>query len=119
MLDDAVSKWFSNFEHPLKEEMLTLRETILKSDPRMGECIKWKAPTFIYQGNLATINPRARKHITLMFHTGAKIPGEFSDLEGDGKTARHMTFKDQAELESKSPELCRIVKAWCDLKDQA
>ena len=68
--------------------LLCMREAILASDARIEEAIKWKSPTFVYKGNIASFNPRAKKHASLMFHTGASIPGEFPHLEGTGRRAR-------------------------------
>ena len=54
----------------------------------MEEDIKWGAPTFMYKGNLATFNPRAKKFVNLTFHTGAEIEDPEGVLEGDAKEAR-------------------------------
>ena len=52
-----------------------------------------------------------------MFHKGAFINGDFPSLEGDGAEARTMKFKDLADLEAKTAELRRLVKAWCDQRE--
>ena len=54
--------------------MLAVRDVLLEADPRVDECIKWQAPTFTYQGNIASFFPRAKKHVSLMFHHGAALP---------------------------------------------
>jgi hypothetical protein len=73
----------------------------------------------MYKGNLASFNPRARRHASLMFHTGATIPGEFPRLEGTGEVARYLNVEDLTQAEELDPELVAIVKAWCGMKDQA
>lgn len=108
-----VDAWFDEYEHPAKNAMLRLRELIL-SDDRMAETIKWKSPTFIYEGDMASLNPRTKAHVSLMFHTGAKIPGEHPRLEGGGETARYMRFTDLDDVESANDELIAIVSAWCE-----
>ena len=77
-----VDVWFDGFEHPLKEVMYRVREIILDADDRMDECIKWKTPTFTYEGNLMSFNPRSKAHVSLLFHTGATIPGDHPRLDG-------------------------------------
>lgn len=109
----AVSAWFEEYDHPAKEAMLKVRETII-SNEHITEAIKWKSPTFMYQGNMASFNPRTKSHVSLMFHTGASIPGEFSILEGGGETARYVKFSDIDDVETKSEELTRLVIAWCE-----
>ena len=108
-----VDAWFADFQHPLKDAMLRVREIILE-DPRMDESIKWKTPTFGYRGNMASFNPRSKAHVSLLFHTGASIPGEHLRLEGGGDVARYMRLVDLAEVEAVADDLRAVVAAWCD-----
>jgi hypothetical protein len=109
----AVDEWFAAYDHPLKEALLRVRDIILE-DPRMEESIKWKTPTFSYRGNLASFNPRSKAHISLLFHTGASIPGAHPRLEGGGDVARYMRLTDLRDVEAAADDLRRIVAAWCD-----
>jgi len=84
MAKNEVDEWFSKYDNPQKEVMQKIRKIILSSDKRISECIKWSSPTFTYKGNIASFNPRSKKHASLLFHTGAKIPGKFPHLEGTG-----------------------------------
>lgn len=111
-----VDAWFVSYEHPEKEAMLRVREIILAADERMTECIKWKSPTFTFGGNLASFNPRTKKHVSLMFHRGASIPGQFPRLEGGGDTSRYMRFFSREEVEEARIELEAVVRAWCEMK---
>jgi len=111
-----VDAYFEALDHPLKDVMLAVRRAILEADARMTESIKWKSPTFEFQGNLASINPRAKSHVSLMFHTGAQIPGEFPHLEGGEKVARYMRFPDLDAVSSLEGELASLVRAWCEMK---
>jgi hypothetical protein len=108
-----VDAWFDEYDHPAKEAMLRVREIIL-SDHRMTETIKWKSPTFMYGGNMASFNPRTKSHVSLMFHTGASIPGDHPRLEGGGDTARYMKFADLDEVEAARGDLKAVVDAWCE-----
>lgn len=108
-----VDAWLANYDHPAKDAMLRVREIIL-SDERMTETIKWKSPTFMYGGNMASFNPRTKAHVSLMFHTGASIPGDHPRLEGGGDTARYMKFADLDEVESARADLEAVVDAWCE-----
>jgi hypothetical protein len=69
--DPEVSAWFKDLDHPLKKPMLEVRKIIKATDRRMTETIKWKSPTFVFEGNMASIDPKSRKHVQLMFHQGA------------------------------------------------
>lgn len=114
---NEVDAWMAKYENPMKPVVQAVREVVLAADPRIGETIKWQAPTFVYKGNLASFFPKAKAHASLMFHTGASIPGDFPSLEGGKDTSRMMKFTDLADVRQKSGELRRIVKAWCDQRD--
>jgi hypothetical protein len=112
-----VEAWFARYENPMKDTVLRIRAIILAADERVEECIKWQAPTFTYLGNLASFYPKSRHHASLMFHTGAKIPGAHPRLEGNGPTARVMKLASIVEANAAKRDLTRIVKAWCDWRD--
>lgn len=117
MTKQEVDAWFKDYDNPLKAEVQRVREILLAADERIEETIKWQAPTFMYKGNLASFFPRSKNHVSLMFHTGAQIPGDFPHLEGSGETARNMKFADMEEIDARKGELESIVKAWIASKD--
>jgi len=111
-----VDEWFEHYDNPMRDVVLAVREVILAADDRIDECIKWKSPTFTFNGNIASFNPRSKRHASLMFHVGAQIPGDHSVLEGGGDTARYMTFADLDEVEAKADDLRAVLAAWIDWK---
>ena len=76
-----VSAWLAELDHPLEDVTLAVRTVFLEADDRISETIKWKSPTFMYEGNLASIDPKARKHVAVLFRRGAGIPGDHPLLE--------------------------------------
>jgi hypothetical protein len=114
--DPEVEAWFRYLDHPLKKAMLEVRRIILRADRRVDETIKWKSPTFVFAGNMASIDPRVKSHVQLMFHQGAALPGSHPRLEGGGGTVRYMRFADLADAKAKRRDIEAAVKAWCDLK---
>lgn len=112
-----VDAWFEKRAHPLEEAMQAVRDLALDADPRIVESIKWSTPTFSYKGNIFSFNP-AKNFVSLLFHTGAKIPGDHPGLEGDGETARVMRFAGLDEVSERSGELTAVLQAWCRWKDQ-
>jgi len=107
----------AGYDNPMKAVVQAMREAVLAADPRIGECIKWSAPTFTYKGNMASFFPKSKAHASLMFHKGAEIPGELPGLDGDGKEARVFKVASLDDLDAKRAALQAIVRAWCDLKD--
>jgi hypothetical protein len=110
-----VDRWLDESGHPLEAAMRRAREIILGADERVTESIKWKTPTFAFEGNIASFNP-SKKHVSLLFHRGAEIPGDHPQLEGDGKLVRTMRFADLGEVEAGRADLEAVVRAWCDWK---
>jgi hypothetical protein len=115
----AVDAWMARYDNPLKQLVERVREIVLGADDRIGETIKWSAPTFVYKGNLATFQPRAKQYVTLVFHDGASIPGTHPLLEGDGERGRSARLLDARMIEDRRGELEAIVRAWCDSRDAA
>jgi hypothetical protein len=111
-----VERFLDELDHPLIGTMRKVRDAVLEVDPRITEAIKWKSPTFVFHGNLASIDPRSKKHVSLMFHQGAKLPGEHPALQGGGGTVRYLRFVDDADLRAKRKDLEAAVRAWIDLK---
>jgi len=112
-----VDAWFSRYENPMKDVVQKIRAIVLAADPRMGECIKWQAPTFTYKGNLASFYPKSKQHASLMFHTGANIPGKHKLLEGTGSTSRVMKLGTVSAADAAKGDIEKIVRAWCDWRD--
>ena len=46
MKNPEVDAWFAEYDNPMKDVLLYVRERVLASDERIEECIKWKSPTF-------------------------------------------------------------------------
>jgi hypothetical protein len=99
--------------------MMRVRQALLDGDARLGECIKWQCPTFTYEGDLASLNPLAQKHVSLLFHSGAELTGQHHHLEGEIHTGHFMKFMDEADVEAKRPALAALARVWCDWKDRA
>ena len=111
-----VTAWLGELEHPLIDTIEAARKVILGADDRVTETIKWKSPTFMFEGNIVSIDPKAKKHVTLLFHRGAEIPGEHPQLDGGGKLARYVRFGNVEDVTAGAGGLADIIRAWCDWK---
>lgn len=111
-----VDAWFARYDNPMKDVVQRIREIILAADSRIDECIKWQAPTFTFEGNLASFFPKSKQHASLMFHQGAMIPGTHPRLEGSGDTSRVLKLGSVAEANAAKKDLVKLVKAWCEWK---
>jgi hypothetical protein len=115
--DAEVDAFIADLGHPLEREMQAVRRIVLGVDRRITETIKWKSPTFMFEGNIASIEPRSKKQVSLLFHQGAKLPGTHPALEGGGETVRYLRFADAADVKRKQKDLEKAVRAWISLKE--
>lgn len=68
----SVAQFLAQLDHPHRAGIERLRELILGLDPRIGEEIKWNAPSFKLDEHFATFKLHPPKNIQLVLHTGAK-----------------------------------------------
>lgn len=112
-----VEDWFERYENPMKAVVMRMREIILDVDPRVGECIKWQAPTFTFEGNIASFFPKSKQHASLMFHQGAMIPGQHAILEGGGETGRFVKIASVDDANAKASALQAVIRSWIALRE--
>ena len=115
--DARVDAYIAKSPDFAKPILTYLREVIHEGCPDVVETIKWSTPTFTYKGNLVSVQPRAKQFVSLLFHTGASIPGDHPLLEGGGDTARYARLDDLDAVERATPQLEAVVRAWCDACD--
>ena len=75
--DPAVSAFLDALEHPLKSEIVAVREIILSVDPQISEGVNWNAPSFRTTKYFATVHLRSRD----TFHLGAKARPDVASME--------------------------------------
>lgn len=116
---DAVDKFMLGLSHPLKAEVEAVRSIIKGADINIHEEIKWKAPSFNYNGEyLVTFNLRDSKRIHLVFHN-PMIPKVKSDLlEGDYKDRRMMYLAGMKDIQAKKAELVKVLKDLIELQEK-
>ena len=67
-----VDAFLRELEHPQDATIRRLRAVIQAADPRIGEGIKWNAPSFHVDGHhFATMQLRRRDSVLLVLHLGA------------------------------------------------
>ena len=118
----AVAALLRNLEHPLKPVIESVRVTILKSNKRITEGIKWNAPSFYHHGWFATLYLRAKSGVVLVLHRGAKarsktgLRSAISDpsklLTWASADRATITFGSATDFKRKQAALKSIIKQW-------
>ena len=106
-----VNEFMERLDHPLKAEVQMIREIIKNVNKDITEQIKWKAPSFSYNGEyLVTFNLRTTEHIHLVFHNPMIAKVQSKLLEGDYKDRRMAYFTGTSDIKAKQPLLEKALK---------
>ncbi|MFN3445973.1 MAG: DUF1801 domain-containing protein [Bacteroidia bacterium] len=73
-LNQEVSTFLNELNHPLREEIELLRNIILNSNKTLSENIKWNAPNYVVgENDRVTLKINPPKNILIILHRGAKV----------------------------------------------
>lgn len=122
--DGDVAAFIAALEHPHVDAVAALRAVILAADPRIGEGIKWNAPSFRLADDFATMHLRAKQGIGLILHFGAKknaisatgvhIDDPAGQLEWLARDRAMVGFRDAADVQARKPAFTALIHAWID-----
>lgn len=112
-----VDGYLEALDHPLKAEVVRLRELVLEASPAISERIKWKHPSF-YSGkdDLGAFELRPRDFVRLIFvfpHGLVEDPAGI--MQGSWADRRELRFTSLADVEAKADAVCSIVRDWVAL----
>jgi hypothetical protein len=118
---DEVDRFLRDLDHPLKEEIVAVRDIILGADKEITEHIKWNAPSFCYQGqDRVTFKLHPQDGIHLIFHRGAKVRDaedfNFEDnsgrMEGLAPDRAMVALSDMSDVDAQKRALRKLVREW-------
>ncbi len=107
--------------HPQDAALRRLRAVILAADPRIGEGIKWNAPSFHVEGrHFATMQLRRADRLLLVLHLGAgkkTLPKDAIDDPGGllawlGADRATWTFTGMQDVDTHAAALQALLRQW-------
>lgn len=117
-----VESFLAGLQHPLKQEILLLRDIILDAAPGIGESIKWNVPSFRTSDHFATFHIRAEDSVHVVLHLGvkarpdAKVKSGVKDpgslLQWRSADRAIVTFHNRDDVESRRDAFSQIVRQW-------
>jgi len=116
-----VDAFIAALDHPQRPAIAELRRIILEADPRIGEQIKWNAPSFGYAGaDRVTMRLQPGDRLQLIFHRGAKVRDsagfQFEDgsglMEWVAPDRAVLTLRDLEDVRARRPVLQDVVPRW-------
>ncbi len=121
---DEVDAFLAALDHPRKAEILALRRIILAADARVGEGIKWNAPSYRTSDWFATTHLRAKDGVHVIMHFGAKKRADFapraaiddpeSILEWLAEDRAVAKFADMADIQAKQSAFGALIRQWIE-----
>lgn len=123
---NPVLIYLDGLDHPMKPEILKIREMIFKVNANLTEQIKWNAPSYGLDGeDRITFNfPPKKDSIQLVLHRGAKkkeLPKDplISDNSGLLKWATTdralIRFTSMDEILEKQTQFAEIIQKWLEV----
>ncbi len=121
---ESVDVFLETLDHPFKAEIVSLRQIILAADARIGEGIKWNAPSFRTSEYFATFHLRAKDGVQIILHLGAKvrdtavtgitIEDPAGLLEWLARDRAMVKFRDLQEIEGKRAAFTLLLRQWIE-----
>jgi len=118
-----VAAYMQRLKHPLADVVAALRQIILKTDQKIGEEIKWNAPSFFYTGEMEPSDPKEYKRylvifnlfekdcIRLVFWKAGSVKDKSGFLQGDYADGRRLAmFHGLEEVAAQKKSLENVLK---------
>lgn len=117
----TVQDFIDALDHPLKAEIVALRQLLLRADPAISEQVKWNAPSFKTSEHFATMHLRAKDAVQLILHLGAtskrQVPtAAIADPDGLlrwlGPDRASILFRGPEDLANRRDAIVAIILQW-------
>lgn len=114
-----VEELMAALDHPLKAEIEALRDILRHTNAKIAERVKWNAPSYYYQYDLAAFHLRQQNfvHLIVVFPKDTTINDSTGLLEANHKDRREAKFYNMQDIAQKRPALEKIINTWVDLVD--
>lgn len=121
-LNNDVTEFLDEQNHPFRKEIEQLRNCILTANTDLSENIKWNSPNYCFNNkDRITMRIQPPKQVQLIFHRGAKkqeqpkdklIANKSKMLVWKENDRAIITFKSLQEIENGKDELTTIINEW-------
>ncbi|TGL63054.1 DUF1801 domain-containing protein [Leptospira ognonensis] len=123
-LNEEVTTFLNNLNHPLINEINELRKIILQTKITLQENIKWNGPNYLYDNeDRVTMRIQPPKQLQLIFHRGAKVKkqpptriiiDETGLLLWKENDRAIITFKSIEEIKKSKKNINNLIIQWVD-----
>lgn len=85
-----VESWFDLLAEGPRATARELQTAVVQAEPRLMQTVKWGNLVFMSSGVNAMAIAVHRHHVHLQFFNGTVLAVQYPQLEGSGKTVRHL-----------------------------
>ncbi len=121
-----LNTYLDELVHPLKQEILEMRQIILAANKNLSEHIKWNAPSYHINGeDRITFNLHGNNQFRLVFHCGVKVKARKLKSRVSAESDRLLnwvaedraliTFTDMIEIMQKKNHVQKVINEWIHL----
>jgi hypothetical protein len=121
-LNNEVTDFLNEQNHPFRKEIEKLRHCILSANKDLAENIKWNGPNYCFDNeDRITLRIQPPKQVQIIFHRGAKVKAkpkdklikeDFGILIWKGNDRAIATFKNMQDIENGEAAFTKIVIEW-------
>lgn len=116
-ISEKIITFMTTIDHPLKDAMEKVVE-IISSNPQISGDIKWGGPSFKYKEDMATLNPKIKNYVIVVFHKAALLNGNYGFLEDAGKGKAYGKFYSLSDVLKNENALKQAVENWIDVMNK-
>lgn len=126
-LNPNVTEFLKELNHPLINEINSVRQLILSVDDNLIEGIKWNGPNYSFNNvDCITIKIQPPINVQVIFHRGAKVKEQLDDklIKDDSglmvwraNDRAFISFKNLEELAINKTNFIQIIKKWIEVKN--
>lgn len=117
MSSTKVKAFMDTLDHPLKKEMEKVVAIITAASPKLESDIKWGGPSFKFKEDMATLNPKIKNYVVVVFHKASLLNDDFGFLEEQTKGKAYAKFYTMADVDKHEKSLAKAVNAWVNLME--
>ena len=123
-MSGEIASLLAGLNHPCEREILAVRAIILGVDGRIGEAVKWNAPSYHTTEHFATFHLRGKAGVQVILHLGVKprpssrVRKALTDPAGllvwRSADRAMVTFRDLDDVDAKRARFADVIRQWIE-----
>ncbi|MFN3297471.1 DUF1801 domain-containing protein [Caldimonas sp.] len=95
-----VAVYFDTLSPEQRETAQALQRAVLEAAPELSQSVKWGNLVFMAERHNLLAIVAHKGHVNLQFFNGAALAAQFPQLEGTGKSLRHLKCRHRQPVDT-------------------